>query len=904
MDVASAVASLVTTAITLVNFAKDVKGAPQEWLDTQDQIDCLKNLLQEYERKTQEAGNRNLKTTREHIEPLIKQTERVFEELRGKCPTEARGIKKLWKRAKWPIFPKKDAEDLQKKLHTLRSSFQLAIAEDTRSFVVNELQGQWLEESSGPPIASIFFYISADSAKSLTTEKIIRTLVLQLLSRLESRNTQLGKAPFPKLILDLEARFAKNNLLPPLQELIKAFLSLVECPEFAAGVLLTIDNLQLLPLEENPRLAESLRHFLTSAQKSDNVKLLLCDRNASADSVLDESKDVKFYELFAQQADLKTYLKSKMESERFNQSLRREKKLTKNEIIESVIGRSGKCFLLAELLMRELLDLYSARSISAILMTLPKEFLEIYRNDLIKVANLPDEKSLFAKKAISWVFYAKPRPLSAYELQCAVNFGSPDFDDPESITVDINLIIQWCQGLIETEAPKAKDQKFGPEPSSRVRFVHDTVIELLRKEPELVSAIEADIATECINYLENVDETEINSDDISSRGRSEFKARKYGLLSYSTEMWGVHASRCSNAKVDDLSLEFLQQDRNLQLALEAIPEDAYYKEVDIAGSTILHLAAHFDYAHLAKLAMEKGLIEVDTVVTGFVFGESETPKTALIWAIISDSERVTRCLIDHGANVNVNIDGWTALHWAVVRSRTSLVKLLLENGAEVNLGDEHKQTPLILAAARGLPDIASMLLSYGACLETCDNLYKTPIHHAAEQGHLLLLKWAIQQAGHDSIYARAAGNRTVLSCAVSSGSAEVVSYILTLSPSKEDITDALDWAVRSGHLGVVWALLRAGADCNHQFREWSTVQDVSEKSSYWTPLQRASYQANLQVMSLLLTYGADMYETAHGDYTSKDWAVKSWTSKKGENKALSLLENWEKTQGLRPNTAD
>ncbi|KAF3938989.1 Ankyrin-1 [Dactylella cylindrospora] len=971
MDVVGSVASLVTTAIVLVNYGKDVKGAPQEWIDTSDQVMALKALLEEYVRVNQSASTNSEKSVYRHIEPLVPQIERLFGELQKQCPTKSRGLKKLWKQTAWPVFPKKEAEDILTKLHRLQSSLQLAITEDVQSItltildyveadrirawlessfdkeqpenhnrflspvvpgtglhllqcdkyhrwlvnkdsgvvfwchgvpgagkstqlsvVLHDLQSKWTEQNATQPLAGLFFYISADTVKDLTAEKVIRTLLLQLLNLIASKHARPGKRLFPKPIIELEARYAKFNLIPPLQELTKAFIESTQYPEFSAGILVAIDNLHLLPMDDNPKLIEDMRYMLTNFQESHNIKLLICDRNASVDAFLEDSENSWLYELAASKSDLEIYLNHKMESKVFQRELERDKRWRKQAITELIIEKSDKSFLLPELQMRELLRPYNSKSVSAILKALPQRFLDIYRADLLKVAELPPDKSLFAKKAISWVYFAR-RQLSAYELQCAVNFGSPDVDDPDSPTIDIQLIIQWCQGLLRyIETPNPNIRELGPVNSPKVRFVHDTVFELLRIEPGLVSAIEGDIATECINYLENIDLTEIASDDLSSRGRAESKARKYGLLSYSTEMWGFHASRSEMVRVDKLALDLLQQESKLQLSLDAIPKGCQYSDTDIATATSLDIAAHFDYVRLGEILVTEGLAEINPTAI-FSFDIVETPKTPLMWAIISDSESFAKWLISNGAEINVRVEGWSALHWAVSLSRTKMVELLLSNGAEVDTRSDYKQTPLILAAIRGLPDISKLLTNYGANINACDSEYKAPIHHAAEQGHLALLQWLVD-SGAD-FNAKAAGNRTPLSFAASSGRSELVSYLLSLGPPMEEITSALDWSVRGGHVGVVWSLLEAGADCNHEFRDWDTLE-ISEISSAWTSLQRASYRGNLPMMKLLLTYGADMYATAGGEFTSKDWAEKGSAGREDDGRPLALLHEWERAQ--------
>ncbi|KAK6527818.1 hypothetical protein TWF694_004796 [Orbilia ellipsospora] len=979
LDVIGSITGLISTAINLANYAKDVKGASQEWIDTCAQVECLEAILAEYCDSNQDPSafrRAHSVKTQELIKPLISQTQRAFADLKKKSPKNHRGLKKYWKQASWPVFSKKEADDLQKKLSRLQQSFNLAMTQEVKtissilldyeeasrirkwleppyyrgqaedqdrffspivastgqrllqsdeyqswlndrsskkvfwchgvpgagksaqiSTILHDLQTKWLKQKTGPAIASIFFYILPDSIESLTIKVLLQTLLLQLLISLASKHTpEQGKSPIHRSVLDLDARYRQSNILPPVDELTRVFFEITQDDEFSAGVVLVVDNLHLVPVEKNPRVAEWMRDFFTSVQRSRNIKLLLCDRNTSVNMFLEDEEDVVYHELSAQKEDLRVYLNAKMSSKQFLRELEKEKDLTKEKVVEMIISRSDKSFLLPELQMREPLNAYSDKGISARLKTLPQEFQDIYRRDLLKVANLSPKKSLYAKKAISWVYFAKRR-LSPYELQCAVNFGSPDCDGgARSSPIDIRRIIQWCQGIIDCPGINQGELDSEAITSTRVRFVHDTVHEILKKEPELVSAIEADIAKECIKYLESVDIP--NHGDLFSSQAGNSKTRKYGLLSYSTEMWGYHASRSDSAEVDNLSLQFLQQDRRLELALEVVPKDADYDDTDVNSATALHIAAYFDYARLSDLIIRKGLVDIDMGPADIL--DSTIPKTPLIWAAISGSERVTECLIDYGANVNLQISGWSALHWAVTKSRTAIVKLLLDNKAIVDLPDDIQRTPLIYAASRGLPDIAKLLFNHGAAVDAYDCEYKTAVHHAADRNHLTVLKWLIEGATSRSVFGKAAGNRTPLSFAAGSGAVEVVSYLLTFNPSAEDITNALDWSVRKGHASVVSVLLEAGADCNCFFREWASVQNANDRSSYYTALQRASAQGNIPIMRLLLTYGADMHETAYGEFDCKAWA--KTRNSYGVNKALLFLEDWERSFGKAQST--
>ncbi|KAK6536158.1 hypothetical protein TWF281_000404 [Arthrobotrys megalospora] len=788
------------------------------------------------------------------------------------------------------------------------------------SAVIHDLEVQWRDRvhSSERAIGLTYFYVTPNCLEDLTVTKLIVTLLLQLLDQVASGNSDPNKAFFPKAIIDLAGPSVQSRRVPLRQELTKAFIESAECQQFPNGVFLAIDNLHLLPVQDRSSraadLIEGIYEFLTDIQRSAKIKLLLCSGNTYMNHFLGDTEGIKPFELAATPQDLKIYLNHKIEGDdpkakRFRADLQQEDGMTKEIVIKELIAQSDKSFLLPVLQLKELFNSSRAGSISDVLKSLPPTFLDAYQADLSKICHLQPEESLRAKIAISWVYFAR-RNLSAYELECAVSFGRANRDGSSprrTNPLNIDKILDWCQGLLTlAQDAESNGEDLIPGGSPRVKFGHDTVYELLRDNLDLIQRIEGDIARECINYIGATDLTEVVSDDISSRGWREAKARTYGLLSYSAEMWGFHASRANNQEIDNLAVKLLQQEIKFEVLFDKIPRGiSTYCEEDFLTATGLNIAIHFNYLRVAKLMVEKGLGQVNPESTVQTFGgDIAESKTPLIWAIVSGARDTAEWLIQNGAHLNIKIAGWSALHWAITKGRTDIVKLLLDNGADFNLqSSDRNETPLIFAAMRGLLDISRLLVSHGASTTAHDSEYMTVVHHAAREGHLLLLQWAIDQ-GCDP-QAKAKGNNTALSFACNQGHLKVVSYLLQLQEyPAEELSVLLDWPVQMGHLEVVCALLVAGADSNHPaYGGWdqsqithggvSKSQEVCEGPSYWTPLQRASRRCNLPMMQLLLNYGASISEKSGGEWDSKGWVINGEGSESQKKEALKLLERWE-----------
>ncbi|RVD81613.1 uncharacterized protein DFL_009469 [Arthrobotrys flagrans] len=785
------------------------------------------------------------------------------------------------------------------------------------SAVIHDLETQWEDRvhSNERAMGCTYFYVTSNCVKDLTASKLITTLLLQLLNQVTSGNSDPNKAFFPKAIVDLAGPNVQSRRLPSRRELTKAFIESAECQQFPNGVFLAIDNLHLLPVQDRSPQATDLIYgiyeFLTEIQRSAKIKLLLCSGNTYMNHFLGDTEDIKPFELAAAPQDLRIYLKHKIEGQdskakRFRADLQQEENLTKEIIIEELISKSDKCFLLPELQMKELFNPSRAGSISDVLKSLPPTFLDIYQANLSKICDLQPEESLRAKIAISWVYFAR-RNLSAYELECAVSFGRANRDGTfprRTNTISIDKILDWCQGLLTLAQDAESDgEDLIPGGSPRVQFVHGTVYELLRDKLDLIQRIEGDIARECINYIDKTDLTEIVSDDISSRGWREAKARTYGLLFYSAEMWGFHASRANNPEIDNLAVRLLQQENKFEVLFDKIPRGiSTYSEEDFLTATGFNIAIHFNYLRVAKLIIDKGLGQINPETTVQIFGgDTVESKTPLMWAIVSDASNTGEWLIQNGANLNIKVQGWSPLHWAITKGRTDMVKILLDNGADANLQtSDRNETPLIFAAMRGLLDISMLLVKHGASTTAHDSEHMTMVHHAAREGHLSLLQWAIDQGCDPK--AKANGDSTALSLACNGGHIEMVSYLLKLHEyPAEELSALLDWPVQMGHLEVVCALLVAGADPNHPaYGRWDQTLEIMQDGARtiqevgWTPLQRASRTCNLDMMQLLLNYGASISEKTGGEWDSKGWVINSEGSGSRKKEALELLERWER----------
>ena len=153
---------------------------------------------------------------------------------------------------------------------------------------------------------------------------------------------------------------------------------------------------------------------------------------------------------------------------------------------------------------------------------------------------------------------------------------------------------------------------------------------------------------------------------------------------------------------------------------------------------------------------------------------------------------------------------------AAMRGDAAQVRTLIERGEDVNavLGDG--MTALHWSAERGDSDVASLLLSAGARLESTTRLgaYRA-LHLAAKGGHTSVVR-ALLRAGATATPETTTGNVTPLLLAAASGSASSVAVLIEFGAEVDRRETAwgqtpLMFAAAAGRVQAIRALLDGGA---------------------------------------------------------------------------------------------
>lgn len=340
---------------------------------------------------------------------------------------------------------------------------------------------------------------------------------------------------------------------------------------------------------------------------------------------------------------------------------------------------------------------------------------------------------------------------------------------------------------------------------------------------------------------------------------------------------------------------------------------AYVKTQSQAGETPLHVAARHGWPKLVKLLAAKGS-DVNAVARngdtplhctingysegaygGYTLDYNHLEMGAVRWhsrrayrrdALDHDHMEVVRFLIARGADVNaMNKAGETALSYAAQSGDLDLTRLLMDSGAQPNRATAPDRAPAILAMNNNWTDVAQFLIARRA---------DVTLHLAAYVGDLPKARDLIQ-SGSD-VNARGQAGETPLHTAVRGGHRDLIELLIN-SGAHVNAQDAAGWtplheAAWAGHEDITELLVARGAAVSARttgvggsdyhisayalpgttplhlavgYPEVAKVliasgADVDAKDEYYgeTPIRRAVYDGDRQVVDLLEGAGADM----------------------------------------------
>jgi ankyrin repeat protein len=157
----------------------------------------------------------------------------------------------------------------------------------------------------------------------------------------------------------------------------------------------------------------------------------------------------------------------------------------------------------------------------------------------------------------------------------------------------------------------------------------------------------------------------------------------------------------------------------------------------------------------------------------------------------------------------------TALHLAAKHGRSEVAGYLLENRATAEAGDANGNTPLLCALGSCQPETAAFLIEYGCDTKASNSDNYNALHFAAKNGYLSAAKRCVEDG-------------------------------LSLNASTRAGLTALHLAAANSQVDMCfWLLYRASTDIN----------EFDHRGC--TPLHHAAAAGHIQLVQLLLSYGAN-----------------------------------------------
>jgi ankyrin repeat protein len=178
------------------------------------------------------------------------------------------------------------------------------------------------------------------------------------------------------------------------------------------------------------------------------------------------------------------------------------------------------------------------------------------------------------------------------------------------------------------------------------------------------------------------------------------------------------------------------------------------------------------------------------------------------------------------------------LHWAIINDKTSLAKLLIFAGADLNARDNRGNTALMYSARYGNTEIARLLISARANLNTSnDDDGSTALMLAARYGHTEIVRLLIQASAD-------------------------------INTIDNDGWPALMYSALNGHTEIAKLPIALGTDVNAIW-EYEDEEDQHNR----TFLMYAANNGNTEIVKLLIAAGADVNARDNNGFTALIYAA-------------------------------
>ncbi len=251
-------------------------------------------------------------------------------------------------------------------------------------------------------------------------------------------------------------------------------------------------------------------------------------------------------------------------------------------------------------------------------------------------------------------------------------------------------------------------------------------------------------------------------------------------------------------------------------------------------------------------------------------------------AILDGSVDIVELLIEYGADVNaLDSRGDALLPQAARSGQLEAVQLLLDAGADVHgrlTANDYDSggvdgTALYHAALEGYDEIAELLIAHGADVNLGESwVNETPLHVAAFQNRPNMVAILLEHGADPDRLSDWRGGYTPLQYAAITGSVEAIEALLAggANPNSQNefgrtpLLSAIREIQAENLVETLAVLLEGGANPN--------LQDNSGDAA----LHHAALASRVEIVPLLIEYGADLDQRNNAGLTPLDLAVNDY----------------------------
>jgi ankyrin repeat protein len=166
------------------------------------------------------------------------------------------------------------------------------------------------------------------------------------------------------------------------------------------------------------------------------------------------------------------------------------------------------------------------------------------------------------------------------------------------------------------------------------------------------------------------------------------------------------------------------------------------KGADVSSPDLLYHVVCRGERELTEVLIKRGA-NVNTVSSRWGYPVS-------LYACWSGNPAVLELLLAHGANPNVDDEGWSLLHYEIWAGDVRMAKVLLDKGANPNYtAVPGCESPLQLAAKLGRQAQVELLITRGADPNLKDDNGQTPLSLAKEKGYGEIVEFLRQHGAKD-----------------------------------------------------------------------------------------------------------------------------------------------------------